>query len=94
MSKTKEMAAVIDELKQCGAIITASAEWLERIFSHEEEKAITLEEVRAVLADLSRAGFTAEIRELIQKYEADKLSAVDPKHYQALLADAKELNHA
>lgn len=36
--------------------------------------ALTLEEVRAVLADKSRAGHTAEIRELLKKYGASKLS--------------------
>jgi hypothetical protein len=51
-------------------------------------KPITLEQVRAVLADKSRAGHTAAVRELLQKYGADKLSAIDPANYTALLADA------
>jgi len=53
--------------------------------------ALTLEEVRAVLADKSRAGHTAEIRELLKKYGASKLSLVDPKHYEALLREAEVL---
>jgi len=57
-------------------------------------KAITLEEVRAVLAEKSHDGFTAEVRELLQKYGAQKLSGVDPKHYAALLKDAEVLGHA
>ncbi len=57
-------------------------------------KAITLEEVRAVLAEKSHDGFTAEVRELLQKYGAQKLSGVDPKHYTALLKDAEVLGHA
>ena len=52
---------------------------------------LTLEEVRAVLADKSRAGHTAEIRELLKKYGASKLSLVDPKHYEALLRKAEVL---
>jgi len=52
---------------------------------------LTLEEVRAVLADKSRAGHTAEIRELLKKYGANKLSLVDPKHYEALLREAEVL---
>ena len=52
---------------------------------------LTLEEVRAVLADKSRAGHTAEIRELLKKYGASKLSLVDPKHYEALLREAEVL---
>lgn len=57
-------------------------------------KAVTLEEVRAVLADKSRAGFTAQVKELLKKHGADKLSAVDPAEYKALLADAEVLGNA
>ena len=55
---------------------------------------IALEAVRAVLANKSRAGYTAQIRSLLQKYGTDKLSGVDPANYKALLADAEELNNA
>ena len=54
-------------------------------------KAITLEEVRAVLAERSHDGYTDQVRGLLQKYGAEKLSGVDPKHYAALLKDAEEL---
>lgn len=56
-----------------------------------EEKPLTLEEVRAVLAEKSRAGHTAEVRELLNKHGADKLSDIDPAEYAALLADAEVL---
>ena len=55
---------------------------------------ITLEEVRGVLADISRAGFTADVKKLIVKYGAERLSDVDPNNYSALLNDAKELMNA
>lgn len=57
-------------------------------------KAITLEEVRAVLAERSHDGYTDQVRGLLQKYGAEKLSGVDPKHYVALLKDAEVLGHA
>ena len=44
-----------------------------------------------MLADKSRQGHTAEIRTLLQKYGASKLSQIDPAHYKALLAEAEEL---
>lgn len=56
-----------------------------------EEKPLTLEEVRAVLAEKSRAGHTAEVKELLNKHGADKLSEIDPAEYPALLADAEVL---
>lgn len=51
----------------------------------------SLEQVRAVLVDKSRMGFTAEIRTLLQKYGAPKLSGIDPVHYKALVAEAEVL---
>ena len=56
-----------------------------------EEKALTLEEVRAVLAEKSRSGHTEEVRELLAKHGADKLSEIDPAEYPALLAEAEVL---
>lgn len=56
-----------------------------------EEKSLTLEEVRAVLAEKSRAGHTAEVKELLNKHGADKLSEIDPAEYAALLAEAEVL---
>ena len=60
----------------------------------EEIVQLKLEDVRAVLADIARKGKTALIRELLQKYGADKLSAVDPGKYSDLLKEAKELENA
>lgn len=54
-------------------------------------KTATLEQVRAVLADKSLQGFTADVRALLEKYGAPKLSQIDPANYAALLADAEEL---
>ena len=56
-----------------------------------EEKPLTLEEVRAVLAEKSRAGHTAEVKELLNKHGADKLSEIDPAEYPVLLAEAEVL---
>ena len=53
-----------------------------------------LEQVRAVLAEKSRAGYTADVRELLQKYGASKLSQVDPANYEALLSDAEVIGNA
>ena len=47
-----------------------------------------------MLADMFRKGHTAEIRALLQKYGAAKLSGVDPANYSALLKDVEGLDHA
>ena len=59
----------------------------------EPEPVLAFEDVRAILADKSREGFTAQIRELLQKYGASKLSEVDAKHYKALIADVEGLSN-
>ena len=56
-----------------------------------EPKPLTLEQVRAVLAEKSRAGHTAEVKALLLKHGADKLSDIDPAEYPALLAEAEVL---
>ena len=106
MSKMSDMAMTIEELRNAAAAINDAANWLAQQFSSDSKQqninvaakaeketkpVLTLEEVRAVLADKSRAGHTAEIRELLKKYGANKLSLVDPKHYEALLQEAEVL---
>lgn len=54
-------------------------------------KEVTLAEVRAVLAEKSRQGHTAEVKELLAKYGADKLSEVDASKYAELKAEAEVL---
>lgn len=58
-----------------------------------KKKEITLEEVRAKLAEKSQAGLTAEVREIINKYGGSKLSEVNPKHYADMLKDAEVLGN-
>lgn len=59
--------------------------------SESPAKKVTLEQVRAVLADKSQQGFTADVRTLLEKYGAPKLSQIDPANYAALMADAERM---
>ncbi|URN96674.1 MAG: rRNA biogenesis protein rrp5 [Candidatus Pristimantibacillus lignocellulolyticus] len=59
----------------------------------QKKKEITLEEVRAKLAEKSQAGLTAQVREIIEKYGGSKLSEVVPKHYADMLKDAEVLGN-
>ena len=56
-----------------------------------EPKPLTLEQVRAALAEKSRAGHTSEVKALLIKHGADKLSDIDPAEYPALLVEAEVL---
>lgn len=57
----------------------------------QEEKTYEIEDVRKILADKSRLGHTAKIRELLEKYGAKKLSEIDPSNYKNLVADVEKL---
>ena len=103
MSKVSELDMTIKELRDAAAAINDAADWLARQFSGDAEKEapapakepeLKLEDVRAVWADMSRKGHTAEIRALLQKYGAATLSGVDPANYKALLKDVEGLDHA
>ena len=102
MGRISELELAIKDLRSAAATINEVANTLAEMFStasadeaHDAtvpaEPQLTLEQVRAVLADKSRMGFTAEIRTLLQKYGAAKLSGIDPVHYKALVADAEVL---
>lgn len=105
MGKISELDMAIRDLRSAAATINDVADTLAEVFSTESadeahdgaapaEPALTLEQVRAVLADKSRQGHTAEIRALLQKYGAAKLSGIDPIHYTALVAEAEVLTDA
>lgn len=105
MGKLNELDLAIKDLRSAAATINDVADTLAEMFSaapadepHDAatpaEPVLTLEQVRAVLADKSRQGHTAEIRALLQKYGAAKLSGVAPSNYRALLADAEVLTDA
>lgn len=107
MSKMTEMAQTIEELRTAAASINAVADWLYQQFSSdnneaqateaptkkEPKPALKLEDVRAVLTEKSRAGHTAEVRALLQKFGAAKLSEIDPANYEALMKDAEVIGN-
>ena len=103
MGKMSEMESTIKELRDAAASINSIANYLTNLYmgDHEPEveaempkPPLAFEEVRAILANKSREGFTAQIRELLQKHGGNKLSELDPACYQALVADAEGLGHA
>lgn len=106
MSKMSKLAAELAELKHCGEILIGISETLTQMFGSDatedkqeqtkepndkQEKALTLTDVRKVLAEKSRNGHTAQVKELLIKYGADKLSEIDPSKYAELLAEVEVL---
>lgn len=107
MAKMSELDLTVKELRNAAASIAAAADGLVALFSgtadtptevapppkSKEPKPIALEDVRAVLAEKSRAGHTAEVRELLLKHGANKLSEIDPAECPALLKEAEVLGN-
>ena len=57
----------------------------------EPVKEYTFTEVRAFLADKSRAGHTVEVKKILAAHGADKLSDLDKAEYAAVMAEAEVL---
>lgn len=101
MSKMSELDLCVSELRNAAQSLNSVADSLTALFSGTQpetsvqptSKPLTLEDVRAVLAEKSRNGHTAKIRELLEKHGAAKLSEIDPKKYAALLAEAEVLSN-
>ena len=105
MSKMGELDLCVSELRRVAQSLNTVADSLTSLFSGSQprtsvqpeskptSKPITLEDVRAVLAEKSRNGHTAKIRELLEKHGAAKLSEIDPQKYSALLAEAEVLGN-
>ena len=110
MSKIKLLLDVIEDIRSLGNSLQILADELAGNDSNEEPqvevtetvkveqpaeaKTISFEEVRAALANKARAGFTTEVKALIEKHGAAKLSDIDPSEYEAVLAEAEVFGNA
>ena len=109
MSKINELSQIVDELKTAANLLLSAADTLLDLFTRTgstskedkddtkqepaKEEKLTLESVRAILAEKSRSGYTDEIRALLEKHSANKLSEIDPKKYKKLLEEVKVLGN-
>ena len=95
MSRIKLLLDVVNDMQS----LAESLKVLAKAISSNDTAAVadkdnvTIEEVRSVLVSLSQDGKTAEVKSLLKKYGANKLSEIEAGSYQALLSDAKELTN-
>ena len=78
------LAAGYRSLAEQGAEATPEA-------APEPTKKITIEQVRAVMSAKSDEGKTAQVKALLMKYDAGKLSGVKPEDYADLLREVEAL---
>lgn len=104
MSRIKLLLDVVNDMRSLADSLQAVCDVMtdgDSIFKEEpatktevvKEPDIPLEKVRMVLAEKSQQGFTAEVRGIIAKYGAEKLSAVDKAYYANILKDAEGLGN-
>jgi uncharacterized protein YydD (DUF2326 family) len=87
-----EIAAEFGEVKK---VETAKEEVKqEEAPAKAEEKKYTLEDVRKALAEKSGAGFTDQVRELLQKHGGNKLSAINEAEYASIMEEVQTIGSA
>ena len=105
MGKMSELEMQIKELRSCGETILEIANTLAGMFSSETaedappkavpkenpKKTPTFEEVRHRMTVIAQAGYSTEVKALITKYGARKLSDIAPSRYEELLKEADAL---
>ena len=62
--------------------------------SEETPKPLTFEEIQTAFGMKSRDGYTAEVKALITKFGAKKLSEIDPTDYPALMKELEVIGNA
>nr|DAE16830.1 MAG TPA: RILP-like interacting lysosomal protein-like 1 and 2 (Rilpl1 and Rilpl2) [Siphoviridae sp. ctVii20]DAE19393.1 MAG TPA: RILP-like interacting lysosomal protein-like 1 and 2 (Rilpl1 and Rilpl2) [Siphoviridae sp. ctezl47] len=96
----RELAAA---LENCGKALLKVAEAMQasEMVKGPDEKAmepspkkLTLEDVRKIAAGKSRLGFTEDVRALIKKYGADRLSGISEEKYADFLKELEAIGHA
>ena len=98
----KDMSNLAAELKKCGETLVYIAEVLAAAPNEstqepkleEPVKQYSLEDVRAVLAKKAASGFQDEVKELLGKFNAKKLSDINPDDYGKLLKEAEAIGNA
>lgn len=91
MSKIKIWSEVVNDLKNLSDSLQDLIDVLEENKKDVKKELPTLEEVRQHLASLSQSGKQKEVKDLITKYGAKKLSDIPAEKYTELLKDAEEI---
>ena len=92
----QDLTEAIAKLHAAVASIDSVADGLAKLFEEKkpEQSAITLVQVRSVLAEKSRLGYTEQVKALLQKHGGEKLSELDSSEYPALIKEAEVLGDA
>lgn len=82
-----------ENLPEPKAVTMTKAKALPVIEKQSEIKTYSKEEVRGILSRKSASGYGKEVKALLSKYGADKLSALEPVNYAAVVAEAEVIGN-
>ncbi|MGN1049365.1 MAG: NAD-dependent DNA ligase [Selenomonadaceae bacterium] len=86
------MSDIVLKLRNAAQLINEVADELDK--APEEPKAkIEFTTVRAVLAQKAATGFKAEVKALLGKFNAEKLSDIRPEDYEQLMNEAEGIGN-
>lgn len=105
MTKKKELSQVLDEIIACGERMIQAADAVKELLTEESNepasaaevpsvdpaKTYTFTDVRKAFSAKAHDGHTAEVKALIAKYGADRLSGVREDDYPSLMADLEAI---
>lgn len=99
LSVSETMTALAESIKDLAVALSENTPTAQPDEPKEKAKeasshTVTMEEVRAVLAEKSRNGHSEAVRELLTRYGCNKLSDINPDDYAALKAHAEVLGNA
>lgn len=90
-----EIASIFEKLSQCYTSLAKELSQMEKsqnnLSQTSQTKDITIENLREVLASKSKIGKTFEVKELLSKFGANKLSQVKEEDFPALMLESQKL---
>ena len=84
------MTDIVEKLRDATQLISQVADALDK----STEKPVTFTEVRTILADKAGKGFADEVKELIKKHNASKLSDIPESEYADVVKEAEAIGNA
>lgn len=97
MSRMNELAAVLDEMVECGQKLISTAEAIRAVFTDTAEttpspeppaeKTYTLADVMDACKEKAKAGHTTKVRSLLDKFGAEKVSGLKAEDYPSFMKE-------
>lgn len=82
-----------DDLPEPQVVALDSQKALPAKDKHSQSKNYSKEDVRGILSSKSASGYGKEVKALLKKYGADKLSTLNPDDYASVVSEAEVIGN-